>query len=94
VTRILIYHNVIMCKIVTIASFSFRSVCASNRIQIQPSVLEPVDNSINIVPLDITTFRQPLKCMTNICNKLHTWLVWVWTMLKFYSEAKPEALGE
>jgi hypothetical protein len=39
----------IVYKIVMVASFSFLSVFASNRIQIQQSVLEPMESSRNIV---------------------------------------------
>ena len=41
--------------------FIFRSVLASNWIQIQLSAFQPVESSINIKPLDAAAFRQPLK---------------------------------
>jgi len=65
-----------------VASFSFRSVCASNRIQIQPSALEPEEGSINIIPLETAAFWQPLICLINSFINLPTWLEWVWTLLK------------
>ena len=77
-----------------VASFSFLSVCASNRIQIQPSALEPEDGNINIIPMDTAAVRQNLKVLINSFINIPTWLPRVWTMLKFYSEEKTEALGE
>jgi len=77
-----------------VASFSFRSVCASNRIQIQPSSLGPEDGNINIIPLDTADFKQHLKVLINSFINIPTWLPRVWTKLKFYSEEKTEALGE
>jgi len=49
-------HNFIVYIILIVVSFSFRSVCASNLIQIQPQALEPVDSSTNIMPLDTAAF--------------------------------------